>query len=246
MVRVDAFMAYSLKNWLTALTSTAAAPVTYALPRVRRKPLLNATFFVSSDAAKDGTPIPAIAGYAHGVYWQHFYSPARLWLPIAVLEFLALAVSIIILAPLLDQAPHVILQTDSLTTAFVLAHDAARSPLVATAHSLLLNTIDYSRLVAGLPSWRLVQVTHTSGDANVAADYLSRGNVAMFTTFCLCLQRRSRTCKTFSSVSIRSSLSKCTVWVATLRLLIMMAPFISLVCTPPPGLHPPFPPPISP
>ena len=184
LVRVDAFMSYSLKHWLTALASTAAAPVTYALPRARRKPLFNATFFVSSDAAKDGTPTPAIAGYAHGVYWQHFYSAQWLWLPIAVLEFLALAVSIIMFAPLLDQAPHVILQTDSLTAAFVLANDAARSSLIVTAHTLLLDTLEYSRLVAGFPSWRLVQVTHTSGDANVAADHLSRGNMLMFTTFC--------------------------------------------------------------
>jgi len=173
LVRVDPFMAYSLKHWITALTSTAAAPVTYALPRARRKPLVNATFFVSSDAAKDGTPTPAIAGYAHGVYWQHFYSPAWMWLPIAVLEFLALAVSIIIFAPLLEHAPHVILQTDSLTTAFVLAHDAARSPLIATAHSLLLNTLEYTRLVAGFPSWRLVQVTHMRKTRMISLDWFA-------------------------------------------------------------------------
>jgi hypothetical protein len=182
LVRIDPFMQYSLKHWLAALASTAVAPVTYALPRARRKPLLNATFFVSSDAAKDGAATPAIAGYSHGVYWQLFYTPAWLWLPIAVLEFLALAVSIIIFAPLLDQAPHIILQTDSLTSAFVLAHDAARSPLIVAAHTLLLE--EYSRLIAGLPAWRLVQITHTSGDANVAADDLSRGNMIMFATFC--------------------------------------------------------------
>ena len=146
LVRMDPFMVYSLKHWLQALATTAAAPVTYALPRARHRPVFNATFFISSDAAKGDTLMPAIAGYLHGVYWQYLYPDTWDDLPIAVLEFLALAVSIIVFAPLLHDAPHVVLQTDSLTTAFVLAHDAARSPLLLAAHTLLLDTVQYSQL----------------------------------------------------------------------------------------------------
>lgn len=162
-----------------------AAPVTYALPGARRKPVFNATFFLSSDAAKGDALTPVIAGYLHGVYWQYLYPNTWDDLPIAVLEFLALAVSIIVFAPLLHDAPHVVLQTDSLTTTFVLAHDPARSPLLVAAHTLLLDTAQYAQLVAGYPSCRLVQISHVHGDANLAADHLSRNNMFMFNNLCV-------------------------------------------------------------
>ena len=64
----------------------------------------------------------------HGDYWQHLYSSAWLSLPIAVMEFLALAVSIIVFAPLLDHAAHIVIETDSITMALVLSDDAHRHP----------------------------------------------------------------------------------------------------------------------
>jgi hypothetical protein len=119
----------TLKSWLVALATTAAAPVTYALPRARRPLLSGSCVFISSDASKSGTLTPGIAGYMHGQYWQLLYPPAWLLLPIAVLEFLALALSIIIFAPLLSHVPNIVLQTDSLSAAFVLSDVSARSVL---------------------------------------------------------------------------------------------------------------------
>ena len=55
------------------LSTTAIAPVTYALPRARRPGLPATTFFMSSDAAKDGTVTPALAGYMHSLCWQYIY-----------------------------------------------------------------------------------------------------------------------------------------------------------------------------
>ena len=81
-------------------------------------------------------------------------------LPITALEFLALAVSIIVFAPLLDHAPSVVIETDSITSTFVLSQDAAHSPLLKAAHTLLLRTPAYPRLLAGLTQWRDVRVTH--------------------------------------------------------------------------------------
>lgn len=92
-------------------------------------------FFVSADAAKDGVDAPALAGYMHGLFWTFQYSPEWMILPIAVLEFSALALPIILFVLLLDSVPAVVLQTDLITTAFVLTEDAARLPLLVFAHN---------------------------------------------------------------------------------------------------------------
>jgi hypothetical protein len=184
IVLVTHRMRDSLTTWIAALSSTALAPVTYALPRARRVTLPGACFFISSDAAKTGTRTPAIAGYMHGSYWHYRYPAAWLCLPIAVLEFLALAVSIIIFSPLLDQVPKIILETDSLTTSLVLSAHSARSELLVEAQALLLATPQYTDLVAGVHAWRQVVIGHVYGPANVAADLLSRGHHAAFATFC--------------------------------------------------------------
>jgi hypothetical protein len=150
LVRIDDRMRTSLKAWILALATTAAAPVTYALPRERFKAPIGAWRFFSSDASKEGTLTPGIAGYMHGVFWVHVYPSDWLWLPIAVLEFLALAVSIIVFEPLLDSTPHVVIETDSLTTALVLSADSASrrfwsrltpscSPLRSTPPCLLVS-----------------------------------------------------------------------------------------------------------
>jgi len=184
LVRADDIMRDSFRQWLQVLSTTAVAPVTFALPRARRAMAPGACYFISSDAAKDGAALPALAGFMHGLFWQLPLSSDLLSLPIAALEFLATALSIIMFAPLLDHAPNVVLQTDSLTTAFVLAHDAARSPFIVLAHATLLETPEYTRLLAGLSQWRRVAVTHVYGQSNVAADHLSRGDLNMFRNFC--------------------------------------------------------------
>lgn len=134
-------------------------------------------------------PSPALCMDSTGNY--SIYPTSWQWLPIAVLEFLAVAVSIIIFTPLLDHAPSVVLQTDSITTAFALANDAASSPLMIAAHSLLLRSPEYTRLLAGLTEWREVTVQHIYGDTNIAADYLSRGQALRFQTFCINMDIRS-------------------------------------------------------
>jgi hypothetical protein len=121
----------------------------------------------------------------HGYYWQHLYTATWLHLPIAVLEFLALAVSIIVFAPLLDHAAHIVIETDSITAALVLSADAARSPYLQEAHSLLAATPEYATLLTGLTNWRQVEIGHIYGPANIAADYISRGNMLAFAHFCL-------------------------------------------------------------
>lgn len=145
LVDIDDIMRTSLQDWVLAL-STTAAPVSYALPRACRTPLPGPSHFFSSDAAKDGATTPGLAGYFQGLYWQFVYPAAWLVLPIAVLEFLALAISIITFAPLLNQARYIVIETDSLTTALVYSADAVKSPLLLHAHRLLLNTSEYTRL----------------------------------------------------------------------------------------------------
>ena len=187
LVRVDPDMHASLSSWLRALSTIAAAPMTYALPRARHPLLPGACFFLSSDAAKDGASTPSIAGYLHGFFWSFPYPSSWTALPIAALEFLALAVSIILFAPFLDHAATVVLETDSLTSALVLGDDAARSPYLVAAHALLLAHPSYARLLAGVGAPRRVVVTHLYGAANVAADCLSRGHLSQFFSFCSAL-----------------------------------------------------------
>ena len=185
LVRMTVTIRETLNEWLVALATTAAAPVTYALPRARRPPIQGACVFFSSDASKEGTLTPGMAGYMHGTFWQLLYPAAWLWLPIAVLEFLALAITIIMFAPLLDKAPTIVIETDSLSAAFVLSADSARSPFITAAYTLLLRTPQYATLIAGSHSWRQVNVGHIYGPANVAADLLSRGDAVSFATFCV-------------------------------------------------------------
>ena len=69
LVRITQRMRTSLQAWTLALATTAAAPVTYALPRARRQASSSGiTHFITSDAAKDGALVPALAGYSHGYY----------------------------------------------------------------------------------------------------------------------------------------------------------------------------------
>ena len=192
LVRVDQLMRDSFTEWLTVLSSTAIAPVSYALPRARRTPVTGMCFFFSSDAAKEGTPTPALAGYMHGMYWQLFFPPEWHALHITLLEFLALAMSVIIFAPYLEKVPSVVIETDSLSASFVLSEASARSPPLYLAHSLLLDTPEYSELLGGVRAWRQVSVGHIHGPANIAADHLSRGNILAFHTLCVNLGVRPR------------------------------------------------------
>ena len=59
-------------------------------------------FWMSSDAAKEIEDFSALAGYMHGFWWRFRLSRAWLSLPIAVLEFLAVALNVIIFGPLLN------------------------------------------------------------------------------------------------------------------------------------------------
>ena len=62
-----------LQAWTLALATTAAAPVTYALPRARRRASSGITHFITADAAKVGALVPSLAGYSHGCYWYYPY-----------------------------------------------------------------------------------------------------------------------------------------------------------------------------
>ena len=179
VVRVDERMQQGWNAWRADLLRVGAAPFTVALPHRRRPPLAGQlTFFISSDASKDGTATPGIAGYMHGFSWQIFYPRCWLRLHITLLEFMALAISIIMFAPLLRHADRVVLETDSLTAAFGLSLDSLQSPFLVEAHALLVETEEYKLLFAS-PD-REVAVRHLTGEANVFADYLSRGYTQPF------------------------------------------------------------------
>ena len=89
---------------------------------------------MSSDAAKDGTDRPAIAGYMHGASWA---IPLRscdvvgsLQISIPVLGFLAITINFFVFSLRIPTGVRIVVMTDSLASVDVLADGTARAPLI--------------------------------------------------------------------------------------------------------------------
>ena len=177
-------MRAQLTRWQQELWTVGGVAVEVALPRRKRNlPKHAATFFVSSDAAKEGTDTPGIAGWCHGWTWAWFYPKSWLQLPIAVLEFLSFAVSVIQFEPMLREAPRVVFETDSISTAFNLEGDNAKAPLMQLAFSLLKQTAAWITLVEESEN-RERASRHIKGKLNLFADAESRGYHHLVSDLC--------------------------------------------------------------
>ena len=184
LVQPNQQMQQQLERWKRDLWQVAGVAVEAALPHRRRTlPTQSATFFVSMDAAKEGTSTPGIAGWCHGFTWAWFYPDDWLQLPIAVLEFLAFAVSVIQFAPMLRSAPRIVFETDSISAAFNLHKENANSPLMQEAFGLLLQTEEWQHLIVEAGEAERA-VRHIKGKLNLFADGESRGYHALVSDLC--------------------------------------------------------------
>ena len=184
LVHPDNRMHSQLERWRTDLWKVAGVSMRQALPRRRRAPQPSSpTFFVSMDAAKEGTDTPGLAGWCHGYTWHLFYDISWMLLPITVLEFLAFAVSLIVFAPLLMNALRVLFETDSLTTALDLVAGNAHADLMQEVYLEMLATNEWKLLMdQGDEKERLIR--HSMGRINIFADAESRGKVDLVKQLC--------------------------------------------------------------
>ena len=143
------------------------------------------------DAAKEGTNTPGIAGWCHGWTWAWFYPESWLQLPIAVHEFLAFAVSVIQFSPMLAEAPQVVFETDSISAAFILEKDNAKSPLMQIAFHLLQQTQEWVALIVDAGE-RERTARHVKGKINIFADAESRGYHNLISDLCMQLGIKRR------------------------------------------------------
>ena len=124
--------------------------------------------FVYTDAAKDDCINPSIAGYLYGRWWSIPVNEKMHRLPIAALEFLAIAISFVIFHKLLKHYSAIVFSTDSQVSAMVMASDNARSTTTQNLQLLLRSLSEYKDL-----SMR-TYVSTVHGVGNVMGDGFSR------------------------------------------------------------------------
>jgi hypothetical protein len=130
-----------------------------------------------SDAALQGTGRPGIGGYLQGFYWFKLLDGAARDLPISVLEFIAIAINVIVFEPFVRDSDTV-LCTDSLNCVQVLDAGRSKSPLMQHVHVQFMALPEVQSMgAAGL-------VRHRYGPGNPCGDAASRGKVAELHAFC--------------------------------------------------------------
>ena len=154
-----------LGKWIDRLTRQAGVPFSYACEETtaRIPEDMRVIFHMMTDAAKAGAAVPGLGGFLHGLWWAVALEPrdvvGDLQIPIPVLEFVAIAVGVIVFAPIVGVAAMAI-YSDSLTSTDVIAKHA-HAELMQFVHSELLQ----------LPEWQTLRrngviVSHVYGDGN--------------------------------------------------------------------------------
>ena len=168
-------------RWIVVL---ATRPGVSCLVAVRLAAPINAAavYEMSSDAAKDGTTTPGIAGYMHGFAWCVPLLPADvvgpLQIPIPVLELAAIVGNFYVLAERIPDAVDVVILSDSITSVDALVNESARAPLMQFLHLALTRHPQYARL--GPRTF----AEHGFGESNVFSDALTRGYIDTLKACC--------------------------------------------------------------
>ena len=182
MLRTTPMIVDRLNMWRDVLGSSAGVPFSAAVDHLEEgvhhsespfKDLAAQIFFIRSDASKEGADLPGVGGALGGLLWRYPDDaplPDHLLdLPIAVLEFVAYAGSVVAFGSLVPDTALVIAEVDALATSDTLTEDAAKSELMQHAHLRLQEQTQFKRVQ------ERQLVCHIFGDANVMADGVSRG-----------------------------------------------------------------------
>ena len=185
-MRADDTLLSRVATWVRVLVSRPGVPALAALSRLEcDEPTASDTttlWEMSSDAAKDGTAEPGLAGYMHGASWYLPLLPSDVRgaseLPIAALELAAVVVNFMVFGPRIPCGVRVVVMSDSLTLVDGVADGTAHAPLMQFLHKQLLALPDFGRLVA------LLLIGHLFGEGNVMSDARSRGYTDTITQLC--------------------------------------------------------------
>ena len=168
MVKPSTFMRLQLVHWLDILGQCVGCAVTEVLRHRDLATVLHGVFVASSDAATDSGP-PGLGGYMHGHYWYLRVEPWHLqWLHISVLELLTAGFNAMIFYRFLPPRTRLLLQVDAAATVTTLATDSEHSLALIAAHHALLAAPTFQE------ASDCSEVQHIAGEANVAADAVSR------------------------------------------------------------------------
>jgi GNAT superfamily N-acetyltransferase len=115
------------------------------------------------DVAADGRA--AMGGYCYG-YWWHISTLAAVTIPVA--EFAAAIISVILFAPLLEDAEHIRMEVDALATPAALTSARPRSAGLRAAYAAAMQAKTVQRLLPKL------LCEHVYGENNTASDAASR------------------------------------------------------------------------
>ena len=179
--------------WITTLVTRPGVSVLVAVSELETGPTddeaASATLWeMSSDAAKDGTDRPAIAGYMHGASWTIPLRPCDvvgpLQISIPVLEFLAIVINFLVFGNRIPTGVRIVVMSDSLTSVDVLADGTAHAPLMQWLHTRLLADDHFRRLAP------LALIGHGYGETNVMSDARSRGYDDLVARLCAALRVR--------------------------------------------------------
>ena len=174
-------------SWKETMMHTQYAPATAALPNQLPPKKSTRAFVWHGDAALEGTGRPALCGYSHGMYWIfELKSRHTEALHIAALEFLVVIGNFIIFGSMLVGSEEIttemlslLVRTDSLVDARVIADDSAKSPIMVYLHRLLIGLVEFIALE------HVTTIAHQYGESNVLADHGSRGKVELLIDTCM-------------------------------------------------------------
>lgn len=185
LVQPNFFMATQLVRWLQFLAAKAGSFFTAALKRASVPDLATRiSYFASSDAATDSNP-PGLGGFMHGMFWYLALSSEIVaWLHISVLELLATGFSAMIFHSSRPPRSRLVLGADASATVTTLTRQSESSEMLMLTHHELLEDAEFA---AAAPATDLGQLR---GDANLAADAVSRAEWEVF--FRLCRNLRIR------------------------------------------------------
>ena len=167
----------SFEGWAERLKSRSgvAANAVFARSAFLRTAPAGLEATVYTDAAKDGTSRLGLGGYCHGLRFRVGLSKADVLgefeIPIAVLEFIGIAVAILVFAEhAAATADAMAIGSDSLTSVGAVLNDSSHADLMQLVHSFLLAQPEYA-LVR-----RILRLGHVYGEGNPWADAESRGH----------------------------------------------------------------------
>jgi hypothetical protein len=186
MVNPTSGMFPQLQKWRTVLLLVPGCLMPRALKgSAPPRRLTTKVFHLFADAALTGAHIPALGGYSHGWWWSLPLTAALQQVPIAHLEFCALAFNLVMFVRWIIMDSHdlpldisFVVHGDGLAAVKDMTSDAAKSPVMCYIQQWLESTPEFQRVES------VLKVAHVFGSGNQLADAASRGYYGLLTQMC--------------------------------------------------------------